>query len=67
MSDYRQASCVLPLFDRSSVFGDGGVRNSGVEAALMFNSSLFVLIRGNPGFPLGITVCRRPQFAASSR
>ncbi len=52
---------VSSLFDRSSVFRDGVGMNSGVEAALMFNSSLFVLIRGNPGLPLGVSVCRRPR------
>ena len=42
-------------------FLDGGGRNSGLEAALMFNSSMFVLIRGNPALPLGIPECRRPR------
>lgn len=55
----RRALCVLPLFDRSSVFRDGGGGNSGDGAALMFNSSLFVLNHGNHGLPLG--VCRWPR------
>lgn len=49
-------------------FADHGGTNSAAEAALMFNSSLFVLIHGNPGFPLGISPREADLvFAALSR
>ncbi|TKS74962.1 hypothetical protein D9C73_009045 [Collichthys lucidus] len=41
---------------------------SAAEAALMFNSSLFVLVHGNPGFPPGISPREADLvFAALSR
>lgn len=53
----------MSVIDRLSVFREpntetGGGRNS---VALMFNSSVFVLILGNPGLPLGISMCHWPR------
>ncbi|TKS74943.1 hypothetical protein D9C73_009026 [Collichthys lucidus] len=42
--------------------------DSAADAALMFNSSLFVLVHGNPGFPPGISPREADLvFAALSR
>lgn len=44
-----------------SAFRYGGGGNSGVEATLIFNSSLFVLLHENPGLPSGVSACSRPR------
>lgn len=59
--------CLLALFDTSSLFRESNTESRrwqefrSQRAALMFNSSVFVLIQGNLGLPLGVSMCRRPR------